>query len=524
MTSKGHDTQITFPTFWVIVIVFITGLTLVPLLTHSLLDHPPEYDELLHVIAAQGIHDTSEPIIADGHYPRARLFTQLIAFVTDGSGDSELILARLPAMLAGALLVALLGAWVSGKSGLIAGLATAGTLAILPDTVYLSVLVRFYTLHALLMIIMLILIFEALAPARKTHTALILLVFSALSFTIGFQLHVLSQVTALAGASATVALLVNDNRNKLKLLLKQYPAIIAIFLVAIGVITFFLFYKLNIHEKLRGVTPAWSISKADDIFFYVKNFTTRLPLFWPLFPVLLVLAFFDNRRITLFFAVVVFVSLIISSVASQKATRYVYHIAPSIAVIYGIGLNAALKHFVDFVGFKLSLKYSTSILIALVVASSCLLNSIEIQRAIKLVTGKGTLDRTLAVMSEPDWTLASSQLSEYLITATQVVVSSGVKSLFAYGRYDYELSRTVIEDTVSKTEFGYDARTGKFVVSTPESMELIFAMEGTTLIILENRMLNKTYSAPSETVAIINNKCSSLVIPASSQLSAWICN
>ena len=493
-------------------------------MTHGLLDHPPEYDELLHVLAAQGINDSGEPRIADGEYPRARLFTQIVALLPDGGGKSELIIARLPALIAGALLVALLGAWVSLNNGILAGLATAATLAILPDTVHLSVLVRFYTLHALLMVCMLILIFEALSPGRTALSIIILCALSALSFAIGFQLQVLSQVTALAGVSASIAVLMYDHRQTLLSLGKKNPTSVLLLLISLLIIVSILVYKLNVYEKLRGVTPAWSVSKANDIFFYIKSYTSRFPLLWPLFPVFLVVGFFSNRRMTLFFAIVVFVSLAISSIASQKATRYAYHLAPSIAVIYGIGLSAAFKHLSEYLGSKLSVSFSYSRIIALVIMTVCLVNSVEIQRALKLVTGKGTLDRTIPVMSEPDWALAATELSDYLETATHVVVTSGVKSLYNYGRYDFELSKTVVGDTITKTEFGFDARTGKTVISTPESMDRILAMGGSTLVILENRMLNKSYSAPTETVTNITSNCTLINIPIESQLTAWICN
>lgn len=521
MSSSSNDVKTTH--YWRVISVFLLALLLVPAITHSLLDHPPEYDELLHVLAARGIVDTGKPVIADGLYPRAQLYTELIARIAQ-PGDSELVSARIPSMIAAALLVALLGAWVATKVGWIAGMATAGVLAIMPDTAYLAVLIRFYTVHALLMAIMLICLFEALSPHRRPITVVALLIVALACLGTGLQLQQLSQVTFLAGLAATMCLIAHDRSAVLLAFVRTHWIGVTALFIALVLLALYLVEMLNIVERLRGITPAWSVNKANDLFFYSKNYTTRLPLLWPLFPVLIIFAFFQNRRIAIFFTVVVLVAFAISSIASQKAMRYVYHFAPAIAVLCGIGLHFAIRQLSELMATRLPMQRSTSLILGLILAGICLLNSVEVQRAIKMATGQGTVDRTVPVMSEPDWTLAQSDLSHYLDSATQVIVSSGVKSLYAFGRYDYELSRTVIDDTLSQEEFGYDARTGRRVISTAESVSNIISREGTALIVLENRMLNQSYSAPVDTVNAITQQCKPLQIAPDSQLSAWLCN
>ena len=521
ISSQNHLTNHKQP--WLIIVVFLIGLLFVPLITHSIIDHPPEYDELLHVLAARGIVETGQPVIAEGEYPRAYLYTRIVSLVTE-PGERELQLARLPAVVAGALLVALLGAWVSSKAGWLAGFATAAVLTIIPETPYLSVLVRFYTLHALLMTIMLALIYEALALQRVLKTRIILSVLAAGTFVLGMQFQVLSQVTALGGLTAAVMLVAYDRRASIMTFVKTHPLVSIVAVLTLLAAAFYVAPMLNVVEKLRGVTPAWSITKANDWFFYIKNFTPRLPMIWPLFPALVLLAWLDNRRMTLFFSVVVIVCLVISSIASQKATRYVYHFIPAIAILSGLGLKAAIQFGSEFLSRRLSLGHFTSLMLATGVALACLLNAVEVQRAIKLATGKGTVDNSVPVMAEPDWSLALPQLKPYLESADTVVVSSGVQSLYAYGRYDFELSRTVIDDTLTREEFGHDGRTGRSVISTPESINTVIGQPGVELVILENRMINKTYSAPVETVVQINERCSALDIAPESQLSAWLCS
>ena len=106
----------------VVFLIGVLSMLLLPTLTHSILEHPPEYDELLHILAARGLNETGLPVIADGQYTRTQGYTQLIAWFTT-FGDNELVMARLPALFFGMIATAMLTIWVglrggsSGRSG-----------------------------------------------------------------------------------------------------------------------------------------------------------------------------------------------------------------------------------------------------------------------------------------------------------------------------------------------------------------------------------------------------------------------
>ena len=505
-----------------LIAVFVFGLILLPLLTHSLIDHPPEYDELLHVLSAKSLQETGEPLIADGAYPRAILYTKIVALVQQ-SGANELVLARLPALVAGAILIAFTAAWVALRAGLIAGLITAVILAIMPDTVHLSVLVRFYTLHALFMVIMLILVYESLRPDVSIARSAGLLAGAAVFFWLGMQLQILTQVTALACVTAAFTLLVFDWRKPVTHWVKTHLLITLIGLVALLAAGLYMAMMLDVIGKLRGVTPAWSVAKANDPFFYIKSFTPRLPMLWPLFPAIVLMAFSTHRRLTLYFLVVVLVSLFVSSMASQKATRYIYHMIPAICILYGLGIHSIVASMSRYAAQRDNDRIGKSRIPVIALLLTCALVSTEVQRAAKLVLARGTMDVVIPVNEEPDWFLSRNALADDLANAQTVIVSSGVKGLYAYGRYDFELSRTVIDDTDTKEEFGFDPRTGRYVISTPASVETVLSRPGSELFILENRMMNQTYSAPAETVAVLEEKCQRIQIPVESQLTAWSC-
>ena len=80
--------------------------------------HP---DEFHHILAAQGLLATGEPRIAEGVYTRVYLQTWLVAKSFSLFGDS-LAAARVPSLIATALLVATLFAWLRREAGRAGGM------------------------------------------------------------------------------------------------------------------------------------------------------------------------------------------------------------------------------------------------------------------------------------------------------------------------------------------------------------------------------------------------------------------
>ncbi len=77
--------------------VFPVALVLLVALPN--LGHPPTYDEVLHYIAAIGLLEHGELIVAQGPYPRGALFITLVAGSFKLFGVSD-ISARIPSLIA----------------------------------------------------------------------------------------------------------------------------------------------------------------------------------------------------------------------------------------------------------------------------------------------------------------------------------------------------------------------------------------------------------------------------------------
>jgi 4-amino-4-deoxy-L-arabinose transferase-like glycosyltransferase len=173
------------------------GMALLMALARLTLDHAPLYDELLHVLAARGINETGDPVIADGFYGRGELYTRAVALAFRVLDDT-LPTARLPALLSSLALVALTAIWLTGRAGFTAGTTAALVLAGSAISVEMAVFARFYSMHALAILVALCAIFESLRTDRSRRSRLIALVVAAAALAIAFTL----QITTLLATAA----------------------------------------------------------------------------------------------------------------------------------------------------------------------------------------------------------------------------------------------------------------------------------------------------------------------------------
>jgi hypothetical protein len=112
------------------------------------IDHPPLYDEMYHMLAAESWRTSGELRILDGEYLRASLFTKMVGLNANICGPS-LECARGISVAASVLLVFLVtvfaGTAMHPAVGFVAGLLAALNPAVIAASQY----IRFYSLHAL---------------------------------------------------------------------------------------------------------------------------------------------------------------------------------------------------------------------------------------------------------------------------------------------------------------------------------------------------------------------------------------
>jgi hypothetical protein len=141
----------------------------------------------------------------------------------------------------------------------------------------------------------------------------------------------------------------------------------------------------------------------------------------------------------------------------------------------------------------------------------------------RLIVGHTDPTRALSYGGEPDWNPTLPQLKPLLATANRVVTSSSMKAIYYFGRYDYEISQTSVQESATHAEFGIDERTGRHAISTPQSIVKVLDMPEPTLIVLETRSVGRSGGVSTPTMSVITQRCTSVPLPREVSVLAWRC-
>ena len=516
----------------------VLGSALLVAMAWRLLGHIPMYDELVHYLAARSVRDHGEPMIADGYYNRAELFTWIVAGAIMSLGDT-LAAARIPSLVGSVGLVMLVTVWTARRAGLLAGAFAALVLCLLPATVDLAVFLRFYTLHALLIFAISIAFFEAVAPERSMRQRVVLAALGAAASPLAVHFQLTSLIALLAIAAGIGAVLLLEHWARVAAFVKRHPAwtaagtLLAVVLLAVVILVFL--------QRLRKV-PLWAAWAAHRPQYYLVEFAHDTPLLWPLLPAAAIVALAAHRRVTVFCVAALLAALTVHSLAAAKSGRYVYYALPWLCVVWGCALSglyafarrletesAFLQSGTAPRGTASSPRGMAAWLggkapaLVLLAAALVLMLSQEGQRAARLALGRNATELTLHYAGESGWDSAVPVLQPLVQSADRVVTTNSMKALYYFGRYDYELNASSVRETETGEEFGLDERTGRLAIGTAQSTAAVLDMAGKTLIILEEEKLGNPVGAPADAVEVIAARCAPIAVPAAAGVRAWSC-
>jgi hypothetical protein len=502
-----------------VVAAALVGALLLLALTRTFMDRVPLYDEVLHVMAARGVVETGAPVVGSGAYTRGALYTQAVALGFNTLGES-LAVARLPALLSGLALVALFAGWVTRRVGLLAGLATGFVLASVPITLSTAVMARFYTMHALAVGILFVCVFEALSPERRPLARGVLAGIALAALAVAWHLQVTTVVAVGALLAGVLALLVLHYWDPLREAAARRPLAAAGVIGAAALAGLVALWVLSSALLAWvGPPPLWAQGAADRPLYYVVQMSGELPMLWPLLPLAVIGAFALDRRLAVFCAAAALAAFVAQSIAPQRATRYLYYAIPWFAVLWGCGLAA----FVQLVAAALRTRMAamTAGVAALAFTGLLIFNSAEGLRTTRLLLGQVPTGELLAL--EGDWISARRALEHELPQFDRIVASSGMKAMYAFGDYDYELNASVVLETETRSEFGRDRRTGRHVIAAADSLARVLEEPGVTLVVADEGKVGRRAGIPEETVALIASRCRPLDVPANTGVRAWAC-
>jgi predicted membrane-bound mannosyltransferase len=503
------------------------------------LHHTPYVDELNHVMAAHSLLEHGTLQLAGGGepYTRARLFTYLVAALFRVFGES-LAVARMPAVVAGAALVAALFVWVRSVAGRGAAWTAAMLLCFQPQSLYLSQLARFYTIQTLCFFVGAICVYHVVTLRELPRRRAVLLCVSALLL---FLLALHFQVITIVGVAAVFAWALGDRIHSWRRAATRAPlrrahivgAAAAVILVIAVVALAIRGGAVTRGLALFSYVDLWAEANRHDVRYYHDIFLDQYATIWTLFPLLVLLAIYRNGRAALFCLVVFAMAFIAHSLAAWKAERYLFSVMPMFFALAGIGIaegarrvRPPIEEALDWMtGDALShrARQLATVLLFAFVAAFALAGNGATSYAIKMMRVRDA-DWQLALLyrGQPDWDAAQSALAPAVDSAAVVISTSELKSLYYLHRLDVLLSVDYLGDPRHpRAQFSMFPKLGKPVVSTAESLDVLRACFPTGLIVSERGQWRTPWSIQPAVADYIESTLEPVKLPVSSRLLAF---
>jgi 4-amino-4-deoxy-L-arabinose transferase-like glycosyltransferase len=495
------------------------------------LGRPPHPDELHHVIAAQDLLETGRPTIAEGEYWRGILQTWLVAlsYAVFGQG---LISARIPSVIAVALVVAILHVWVRRESSSSAAWLTTFLFATSPYAVEIAQFCRFYALQLLFFTTGSIALFYLVLDLHNRWRTALLAVLTVGLLALATSL----QVTSLIGILGLVSWMGSYVLQKVVLQIAppdrfRYGLVgllvIASILIACDIL--FCDEAKALLERYQS-TPLFAADTSNDFWYYHLRYHLFYPSLWPVVALLAVFAIAKSPRIGWFSTVVFAISFLLTSFAAQKATRYFSYAQPYLAIVWGLGLVSVLpvlsRHFkecgllvVKSTGLLAGQSVRIVNLVAIVlVATVVLANPFWLRSATMIANAPLPIETPMT-----DWRAARTALAPWTRTADIMITTEELGAIYFLGRSDVRFSRSKFGELRpdQKFEFGMDVRTGRPIISQADSVELLMRCFSKGFIVGPREHWGSPILIDNEVQAVIRANAQPIVVPRTSYLYAW---
>ena len=339
-TREVEKFNVLMSNFWLSVTILFAASILIRLVG---LDHLPRNDELYTLLAARGYLADGVPRIADGIYDRAQLYTILVATFFDAFGKS-LVVARLPSVIAGGLLVVVVFAWTWTVAGSLPAWIAALFTCMSPLSIQLSQYARFYTLHAVMFWLTAIGIYALVERRYRRRTALPIAAATAMSLLLALHLQPLT-VIGLIGIAGWLCLFMvlpwlwsqHSHPRRLWLIVATSAVLVllgALVLIQSGVAE-------QLWQRYREA-PLHALPRSNQVWFYHLELIDRYPILWPIFPFLALAAIAARARPAIFSNCIFIAVFGALSLAASKHFNYILFGLPFLFVIWGISLATIL--------------------------------------------------------------------------------------------------------------------------------------------------------------------------------------
>ena len=477
------------------------------------LDHTAYVDELNHVMAAASLLSEGTLLLEGTYeYTRARLFTWMVAGAYLVFGES-LVAARIPAVVAGTLLVVVTFLWVRTAAGRWEGWTAGILLMLAPQAIYHSQLARFYAVQALFVVGAAWCVYAlATGPRRPWHRRRVgLLAGGAVALGVaamGVQINSLVGLAAIGGWLVAV-LGLQVLRSDRPLRAYRVPAAV------VGLLGGAILVWLWVSGTLAGATAAfghvdvWARGQETNLRYYHYHLLSHYPLLWAPFPIVAVLALRRRARATSLWLAIFVLVVGAHSVAPQKASRYIFYALPFFFALTGmvVGplLRAVLGEFRTFAGRWLGRRTAAAAAVGILAVSLVFAawgNAAFSYTARMVVGDDAGWPFDVLYRGEADWRGVAEDLGREIREASAVVTSTELKAVYFLGRNDVILSANylgVTEEGEPREAFSRNWKTDVPMMVRPGSVEQVVGCRPSGLILVEDNHWRQSWSVPNET-------------------------
>jgi hypothetical protein len=461
---------------------------------------PVFLDELFAHLAAGSLRTEGSLRIYEGFYTRASVFTHLVSLFSRPH-DLDIIAERFPAAAFGAAMITVLFAWTSRRATLAAAILAALMLGLSDVSLKLSAYVRFYTLHALLLLLAAILVYEATQPGRKLifRAAATILALAALALATHLQATSLIFLVGLGGW-----LILDLVYRQRRWLIAHWREIaVGLALLSLGaVVAVIALWDRLLADKVRPViaeffgTAAWNRDHASSYGYYLKALLESEPGLLYALP-LATLAGARRAPRLVCMALIVFVSAaVLLSVGGMKNERYLFFAMPFFYLVVAVGLTEILREIAGAAPAKGSRSLAfggsaggwraTGWAALVTLCAICVLNPSFSRGGGLLKDGLKAMTRLghgAAVVDDGAWTQRRADLQKAVAGGRLVLTADPFRAINYLGGYD---AAVVSYISPKYPEFVGDPRSGRPSISTGQSLALIQSCFPRGVLLLTN--------------------------------------
>jgi hypothetical protein len=349
-------------------------------------------------------------------------------------------------------------------------------------------------------------------------------------------LSVAAQVTTFVGLVGLVVWTSGLLLHRIYVASEIEPNAKKFFTVALIIVSAIVIVAVSVTDVLQWAwngyrtTQLFNADRQNEFWFYHLRFLLFYPTLWTLVGIIAVFAIAHSHRLAWLSICIFSISFLLMSFAGTKATRYLSFAPPFLAILWGIGLAGIMP--------KLSRYFSEARVrlietFAFSQGHGVFASRIVVTGALAMVilTNPFWLRTATMIANVPlptevpatDWRAAREVLAPWARNVEIMITTEELGAIYFLGRSDVRFSPSKLRELArdQRKEFGIDYRTGRPVISKPESIQQLIECFRTGLIVGPVEHWGDPIRINEVIKEIIIEAAEQIEVPRESYLYAW---